>query len=133
MKTKKQVISEHPEYRALINAVISGLGDMQSITDVNNHGIDGGYGDFIYYADTHRFAMKHRNDIISLLEESATDLGEEVVNMVSNFGIFRNNPMDNEDRRDLYKYLGGGRPDQGTITNIMAWFAAEEICRWFES
>lgn len=133
MKTKKQVISEHPEYRALINAVIAGLGDMQSIEEVNRHGIDGGYGDFIYYSVTHRFAMRHREDIVRLLEELASEFDEDIVMMVSGFGIFRRDPMDNEDRRDLYKYLGGGKPEQGTITNTMAFFAAEEVCRWFEN
>lgn len=52
--------------------------------------------------------------------------------MVANFGVFRNSPMDNDDRKDLYKYIGGGRPEQGTITNVMAWFALEEVCRMFE-
>ena len=63
------------------------------------------------------------------MEETANQLSEDVVGMVSNFGVFRNSPMDADDRKDLYKYLGGGRPQQGAITNVMAWFAAEEVCR----
>ena len=131
MKTKKQVIAEMPEYKNLINAVISRIG-MESVDDVINHGAYCGFSGFIYYSDTHKFAITYRKQIIQLLEESADSLGEDVVNMVKSFGVFRNNPMDSEDKKDLYKYLGGGRPEQGAITNVMAWFALEEVCRWFE-
>lgn len=132
MKTKKQVIQDNADYKALINAVISRIG-MDSVMDVVNHGIDGGFSGFIYYSDTHKFAMTYRKLIVQMLEETACQLGEDVVKMVSGFGVFRHSPMDAEDRKDLYKYLGGGRPEQGTITNIMAWFAAEEVCRMFDN
>lgn len=131
MKTIKKVVSENPDYRRLINAVVSRIGK-DSINDVNNHGIDGGYSGFIYYSETHSFAMRYRKDIIKMLLEYAESLGEDVVTMVSNFGVFRSNPMDEEDKMDLYKYIGGGRCEQGTITNLMAWFAAEEVCRMFD-
>jgi hypothetical protein len=131
MKTIKQVIQERPDFKKLINAVVRELGK-ESIQDVNNHGADAGYPGFTYYSDTHKFAMRHRKDIISLLNESADQLGEEVVSMIKNFGVFRRQPADNQDLQDIYKYLGGGRPEQGTITNVMAWFALEEVCRMFE-
>lgn len=70
--------------------------------------------------------------IVKHLEEQAEQLGEEVVIMVSNFGVFRHNPMDNNDRKDLYKYLSGGKCEQSAITNLMAWYAAEEVCRMFD-
>jgi hypothetical protein len=131
MKTKKQVLKEHPDYAVLINAVISRVG-MDSVMDIVKHGIDGGFNGFIYYEETHRFAMRHRKLIISLLEEEASSLGEEVVEMICNFGIFRNSKADSDDKKEIYRYLGGGRCDQSTITNVMAWFAAEEVCRWFD-
>ncbi len=131
MISKKQVLTENSEYKTLINAVIGRIG-LTAVNDVNNHGIDGGFNGFIYYSETHVFAMRYRKLIVKLLEQQAEDLGEEVVQMVSGFGIFRNSPMDNEDRKDLYKYLGGGRVEQCTITNLMAWFAAEEVCRMFD-
>ena len=129
--TKKQVIADNSDYKTLINAVISRIG-IYNVENVNNHGIDGGYSGFICYSETHAFAMKHRKDIIRLLEEQADQLGEEVVSMVANFGVFRQSKMDNEDRKELYKYIGGGKCEQSTITNLMAWFAAEEVCRMFD-
>ncbi len=132
MKSKKQVLADNATYKTLINGVINQLGGMERIPDINAHGIDGGYGGFIYYSDTHKFAMRYRKIIVRLLEESADQFGEEVVKMVSGFGVFRRSPMDNEDRKELYRYLGGGKCEQSSITNLMAWFAAEEVCRMFE-
>lgn len=132
INTKKEVLKNNSEYKTLINAVINRIG-MDSIEDVINHGIDGGFSGFIYYSDTHAFAMRYRKLIVKLLEEQASDIGEDVVKMVSGFGVFRNQPMNNEDKKELYKYLGGGKCQQSAITNVMAWFAAEEVCRMFDN
>lgn len=134
MKTKEKVLKENSNYKNLINAVISQLGGMDSIEDINRHGIDGGYPGFTYYSDTHAFAIKHRIIIAKMLEDMADQLGEDVISMVGNFGVFRKgSPMDSQDKKDLYKFLSGGKPDQGAITNVMAWFAAEEVCRMFDN
>lgn len=102
----------------------------ESMEDVVNHGINGGFNGFIYYSETHAFAIKNRKLITQLLEDLAEDLGEDPISLVAGFGVFRNSAMDSEDRQDLYKFLGGGKPAQGAITNAMAWFAAEEAARY---
>lgn len=116
----------------LAKAVIRQFGGWESFTesaeDVSRHGIDGGFGGFIYYSDTVAFAEKYRSLIVNRLEELADGLGEDVVNMVSNFGAF-GGQMDDDDRRDLYRYLSLTKCKGDTIPNLMAWFAAEEICR----
>jgi hypothetical protein len=129
MKSKKQVLSERPEYKTLINAVTNRV-SMDRVADIINHGIGGGYSGFVYYSETHSFAMRHRKDIISLLEETADCLGQEIVNMVKGFQCLKG--IDNEDLKELYRYLGEGKCEVGTITNAMAWFVAEEVCRWFD-
>lgn len=148
MISKTQVLRSNSSYKTLINAVINQLGGTDYVQDVNSHGMEAGFPGFTYYSDTHAFAMRYRKLIVRLLEEQANDLGEEVVSMVSNFGVFRpktnsrytesgrmdiESTMNNEDRKDLYKYLGGGKCEQSTITNLMAWFAAEEVCRMFDN
>jgi len=132
MKSIKEVTTERSEYKTLINAVVRSIGK-ESIEDVNRSGADAGFSGFIYYADTHAFAMRYRKLIVKMLEETADQMGTDVVVMVSGFGVFRNSPMDNEDKRELYKYLGGGRNEQSAITNVMAWFALEEVCRMFDN
>lgn len=133
MKTLKKVLNENPDKKSIINAVIKQLDGTESINDINNHGINGGYNGFIYHIETHAFAIKHRKQIIDMLEQQADDFGQEIVEMVSGFNVFRQSKMDNEDRKDLYKFLGGGKCEHGTITNLMAWYAAEEVCRLFDN
>ena len=148
ISTKKEFIKNSHLSEKLINSVVSQFGGWEIFKElaenVTNYGIDGGFSGFIYYSDTHQFAIKNRALIVKQLEEDANSFGEDVVSMVSNFGVFRpqsnsrytetgrmgiESTIDADDRKDLYKYLGGGRPEQGTITNVMAWFAAEEVCR----
>ena len=137
MKTKAQVLRDNPQHAKLIRAVLKRI-DKENIPDINRNGISERYWNFNHYADTHKFAMYYRKAIIVMLEECADDLGEEVVSMVSKFGVFYNHrtktsSMDDDDRRDLYLYLGGGKPKYHQIPNLMAWFAAEEVCRMFEN
>lgn len=134
MKTKTQVIEERPDLKTLINAVINSLGGTDNIENINKNGIDQGYPGFTYYIDTHKFTIKHRVIIAKMLEDMADEIGEDIISMVSNFGVFKKgNPIDQKDKKDLYLFLGGGKPERGTITNVMAWFAAEEVCRMFEN
>ena len=65
MKTKASVLRENSVYSVLINAVINRIG-LESVEDVNRYGMDGGFGGFIYYEETHKFAMMHRKLIKQL-------------------------------------------------------------------
>lgn len=131
MLTKAKVIRNNADRKILINAVLNRIG-LDSVQDVVSHGASAGFIGFIYYSDTHKFAMRYRKHIINLLEQQANDMGEEVTAMVASFGVFRKSPMDDADRQELYKYLGGGKCEQSAITNVMAWFALEEVCRMFD-
>lgn len=144
MKTKtiEQVKTERPEYRALIEAVVEGIGGSEYIADVVNHGINGGFGDFIYYSDTVAFYKKYRKAINKLAEELAEELGADVVEMVGAFNCIEaydyetKQWTDKDDRKDIAICLFGGSlrtlTDDNHIPNALAWFAAEEVCRWFE-
>lgn len=81
MKTKKQVLSERSDYSKLINAVISRIG-MESVEDVVNHGIDGGFSGFIYTADTVKFWKTYKKDIMKMAQEMAADWGESLLEMI---------------------------------------------------
>lgn len=130
MKTIKQAKQDAycDALKNLITPVINQLGDYKQLEGLRS--ADAGYSGFIYYSDTHEFAMRNRKKIVALLNETAESFGEEVVSMVKNFGVFKGK-MDNYELQDLYKYLGGGRPEQGQVTNVMAWFALEEVANLF--
>ena len=101
-----------------------------NIKDVNSYGIDGGFNGFIYYKETHEFAIKNRKQILLLLEYWVEngDYNNEI-ELVSSFKCI---DFDREDMKDLIKYMAGGKLEQCSVTNALAWFAAEEVCRMFE-
>lgn len=129
MKTKKEVITENSEFRLLINAVINNIG-LGSVQDVNNYGISGGFSGFIYYYDTHKFAMRYRKQIIALLEQESEMFGQSVFDFVKSFRCL---DFDSEEQNNFYRYMGGNRLEQCQLTNTLAWYAAETVCRWFEN
>ena len=133
MLSKTQVIKNNPQLITLINAVYNSIGK-ESIEDVNRHGIDGGFGGFIYYADTLAFYKRYRKMINSLVFEMAEMLGEDAQTMVLNFNCVN---TDNDSKHDIAVCLYGGNmrslKDDVHIPNALAWFAAEEICRMFEN
>lgn len=131
MKTIKEVKKEHPEYRNLINAVFRRL-SLEDVENVNYVGMSAGFGNFVYYADTCEFAWKHNRDIVGLLTDDAESFDQEIVEMVGGFGLFKNNPMDAEDKMDLYCFLANKKNEGHIIPNLMCWYAVETICGWFE-
>jgi hypothetical protein len=130
MKNKAQVLREYSEYKTLINAVVNRIG-LDSVEDVNCCGIDKGFNMFIYYTDTHSFSMRHRKQILLLIKNTAEQLGYKNMNdMVMGFNCVNN---DDDDYQDLCKYVAGSPCQPSIVTNALAWFAAEEVCRMFEN
>ena len=96
----------------------------ETLQDINNHGIDGGFGDFIYYSDTTEFFDNNRAEIVEALRELASDLGEDMFEMVSGFGCL-NGDYDTYEIADVVC----GNKDDKWIKNALAWFAAETVAR----
>lgn len=136
MKTKTQVLKDYPEYKTLINAVINRIG-MDSVQDVVNHGIDGGFNGFIYTKDTVSFWQRHRKDIMKLAQDMASGLGENIIEMIGGFNCLgyydykTNKWTDREGQEAIGKTIYSEKTDD-QVGNALAWFAAEEVCRMFE-
>jgi hypothetical protein len=142
MKSKKKVIEENPHLKTLINAVWAALGEpAQNIKDINKHGIQGGYGNFVYYSDTVAFYKRHRKTINEMVFEMGRQLGESPVEMVGSFNCLKGYNYeskrwsDEEMRDEIGRCIYGGslRDIGDTVPNALAWFAAEEVCRLFEN
>ena len=131
MKTIKQVKKEYNQYSKLINAVLKNL-DYEEIKEINNHGITGGFGKFIYYSDTVNFWKKNKNEIKKLAENIYYEIGyKNISEMLLSFNCFKN--YDHEDKENILKaWYGNFNEDFFQIYNYFTWFAAEEVCRWFE-
>lgn len=111
----------------LKNAVIRRIGGKETLKDVMNHGIDGGFPGFIYYSDTTAFYRRHRKAINEMAEEMANDMGENVLDMIAGFRC-----LNGFSTAEVGKVIYGTweHTDEHTaIGNAMAWFAAEEVAR----
>ncbi len=122
--------------KKLINAVKKQLGadwkeDLQNVVSCSS-GAAGGFTGFIWYEDTVQFAKKYRKAIVELLEEQAQEYGYSgPIEMVKSFNCLKGfDATEREVARSLY-----GRPtdDDTQILNALAWYALEEVARWWES
>ncbi len=130
MKKLSEVLKEHNDSKQMINAIIHYLGGTESIEDIINNGADSGFSGFIYTKDCVKFWKKYKKDILKLLESVSDDLGQSAVTTVKDFEYIKNsNYTENEIAKALY---GKYNQEYDYIYNTMAWFALEEVARWFE-
>lgn len=136
MKTIKQVCEESIVPAKLVRAVIRQLGGgkeaIETLGDVYRHGAMGGFSGFTYYSDCVKFYKRNRCDIVDMAETMADDLGENVIEMVRNFGCMK---WDKKDDHIIAKALYGCLKDDDDrvieVVNALAWFALEEVARAF--
>jgi hypothetical protein len=121
----------------LIKAVIDQLGsegdDLKAnFEDITNHGIDGGFGGFIYYSDTIEFFKKNKKEITELVFEMAEEFGQTPIEFVRGFNCLKSTfenaaEAEAEISRALYGRLD---KDDTQVPNALAWFAGEEVARY---
>lgn len=125
----------------LRNAVIEQLGFdpndeeneemLQTMSDIANHGIDGGFGGFTYYSDTIKFFKDNRSRIVEMAKEMADDFGQDVISFVASFNCLTDDP---ETRDEIGRAIYGSmKSDDTQVANALAWFTAEECAREFEN
>jgi hypothetical protein len=116
--------------KKLQTAVIRQLGGRESLQDIANHGIDGGFPGFTYYTDTIRFFKNNRREIVEMVTEYAQDFGQTPIELVASFSCLKMNTHDPEDEAEISRALYGRlNSDDTQVPNALAWFAAEEVSR----
>ena len=125
----------------LTNAVIEQLGyeeledeELRStLEDITNNGADGGFGGFIYYSETNKFARENMHLILDQVKELADNLGETPLEMISSFRSLKDDKIDPlEIASIIYERTSPESQADGTETvvlNALAWFALEEVAR----
>jgi hypothetical protein len=103
------------------------------LTDCSKHGADSGFSGFTYYHETIAFFIKHRSDIVSHMENTAAELGTDIISMVQGFGVFRSS--DKPTTGEVGKALWDSGKIWGNLTNlynVFAWYALEEVAHtWY--
>jgi hypothetical protein len=118
----------HPQ-----NSTVDDFKELSSIfVNCAEHGANVGFSGFIYYHETISFYKKHRKDIVSHMEQTAAELGEDIISMVQNFGVFRHS--EKPTKSEVGKSLWGNFINQEltTLYNVFAWYALEEVAQvWY--
>jgi hypothetical protein len=97
------------------------------------HGADIGISGFIYYSETLPFFIENREDIVKHMEQTAAELGTDIITMVQNFGVFRfsGKPTPSEVGRALWD-SGNKWEDLTNLYNVFSWYTLEEVSRtWY--
>ena len=104
-----------------------------TLEDITNNGADGGFGGFIYYSETNKFARENMHLILDQVKELADNLGETPLEMISSFRSLKDDKIDPlEIASIIYERTSPESQADGTETvvlNALAWFALEEVAR----
>jgi hypothetical protein len=99
----------------------------QTLKDIANYGIDGGYTGFIYYYETCKFFEDNKDLIMEQLLEDRASIGySSLTEMLSSFKCF-----EGIDTYNIEQFLinpdDENNEDETTLKNGLAWYAAETV------
>ena len=104
-----------------------------TLEDCSRNGAGSEFPGFKYPSETVPFFKKNRTDIISHMEQTAADMGTDIISMVQGFGVFRHSkkPTLSEVGRALWD-KSKTWPELTDLYNVFAWYALEEISHtWY--
>lgn len=118
------------EVAALIEPVKKQLGEnvnefFDTCGYVYKCGADSGFSHFIYYQETTAFYFEYRQQIVTLVEWYAREMGEDAVTMVKNFRCLNGFYEYSDIAKALYD--GKCNNDYTDIYNALSWFALEMV------
>lgn len=133
--TLSQFIAESGLNASLVRSTVRQCCGWQSFKemaqDVANHGAGGGYGHFIYYADTIAFTQRNKKALLELCKEQAEDfygIDRDTCGFIAKFRCIETlSPNVYSDvAQAIYAGKGGLVAE---VYNALAWYALEEVAR----
>ena len=123
--------------KKLAQKVIEQLGHEQwnnevckTLEDVVSNGASAGFGNFIYYSDTCKFARDNMEEILKSIKETAEGMCEDPLKMIQNYPCLGTDTINTlEIASVIYDKPDEATLNDGTDTqvlNALAWFALEE-------
>jgi hypothetical protein len=112
----------------LFNAVYKQLDEceFETLENIANYGIAGGFNGFIYYTDTTAFFKRNKTAILQLAYEMVADCGYTGIGQfLGSFGCLKGYSVSECEKALMFE-----TDDTQAIQNALAWFAAEEFARF---
>ena len=119
MNNLQQAVIEQLGYQELDKECLG------TLEDVSSYGAGGGYGQFLYYADTVKFAENNLSDIKDHLKNMADQIGHDgIYSLIASFQCIDSNVDQVADT------INDPESDDYTqVMNALAWYALEETAR----
>ena len=129
--TFKQAAAEINVSERMLSDISRRVGTWEEYRDriaqeINDHGADCGFSGFIYYYETAAFSRGHSDEIMVMLRDLASDVGQMPAEMVAGFNCLSGVV----DRDTVAAVLAFGRAnddDRAVVQNALAWFALETV------
>lgn len=108
------------------------------LSDISNHGADGGYNGFIYTDETVAFWLKHQKDIVKKLNDDVGEMGlSSAIALVSSFKCLNGASIDSI-ASVIYcvhhTHESLNEIDDGLmIANALSWYALEDVANAYVS
>ena len=129
--TIKQAAAEINVSERMLSDISRRVGSWKEYRDgiaqeINDHGADCGFSGFVYYYETSAFFRDHSDEIMVMLRDLASDVGQTPAEMVAGFNCLSGVV----DRDTVAAVLAFGRAnddDRAVVQNALAWFALETV------
>tara|TARA_R110001583_G_scaffold160809_2_gene312686 strand:+ start:405 stop:809 length:405 start_codon:yes stop_codon:yes gene_type:complete len=124
----------------LIDSVVSQLNceddEIDStMSDIRNHGADGGFSGFIYHSETCKFARDNMAEIYRHAKDQAAEFGTDPLEMIAGFNCLHGDFPSFEIASVIHDDIDDATRNDGAdvaILNALAWYALEEAAQHWE-
>ena len=129
--TLKQAAAEINVSEQMLSDISRRVGTWEEYRDriaqeINDHGADCGWSGFVYYYETADFFRRRSDEILVMLSELASEIGQTPAEMAAGFRCLSGVV----DRGVISAVLAFGRAssdDRAVVKNALAWFALETV------
>ncbi len=129
--TLSQFIAESGLNPSLVRSTVRQCDGWETFREIApmvcQHGADGGFGNFIYYADTIPFSRRNKKTLLELCKEQANDIYGHGMTVPAFIAGFNCVDLDAE-AVAIALYTGKGE-DVTEVYNALAFYALEEVAR----
>jgi len=105
------------------------------MSDIRNHGADGGFSGFIYHSETCKFARDNMAEIYRHAKDQAAEFGTDPLEMIAGFNCLRGEYPAFEIASVIHDDIDDATRNDGAdtaILNALAWYALEEAAQYRE-
>lgn len=129
--TIKQAAAEINVSELMLSDISSRVGTWAEYRDgiareINDHGADCGFSGFIYYYETSAFFCRHSDEILAMLRDLASDVGQTPAEMAAGFRCL-SGVVDRDTVAAVLAFGRASSDNRVAVQNALAWFALETV------